>query len=83
MAPSASKEVRGSHHYWLESGTITCHLGVLVHTFPRLRVLAGEGDWEGLGVRPPGGKSQRELWPNLCVVSLPPFLPSFLLSFLS
>lgn len=86
-APSASEEVRGSHHYWLESGTITCYLGVLVHTFPRLGVLAGGGDLGGLGVRAPlpGGKSQRELWPNLCVVSFPPSpsLPTFFSSFLS
>lgn len=55
--------------------------------FPGSGCLQGGGDLGGLGVRAPlpGGKSQRELWPNLCVVSFPPSpsLPTLFSSFLS
>uniref|UniRef100_A0A8B9XT95 Kinesin-like protein n=1 Tax=Bos mutus grunniens TaxID=30521 RepID=A0A8B9XT95_BOSMU len=63
MAPSASKEVRSSHHYWLESGTITCHLGVLAArcpeeaTKPRRAMVPSRRTWN-LGATP----SLRGLW---------------------
>lgn len=80
----ASEEVRGSHHHWLESGTITCHLGVLVHTFPRLGVLAGGGDLGGAGCEGPTPRrqiSEGALAQPLCSLLPSLSLPSYLLFF--